>query len=172
LLEDSNGEVTRTFTRIHATTKEKQKWLSLWLDIDSDKNNRMSFKEFCLYFNMPANLWTEKLFTIINHSLTGIVTFAEFLTFCFKYLVINKQSSIEFSYRLLSMSSGGFDKDKSALTIHDIKQFISYRYILKSSLIHRRSIELMSYIDRDSSGGTMQSHSVFTRQHTNIHIPM
>ena len=153
LLENTRGELNRVFQRIRASESEKREWISLWFEMDTGHVNRVSYRDFALYFNLGSNIWIERLFAIINRSLTGIITFLEFLQFCLSYLCIDQLQSMEFSYRLLSLSSGNFDPNKSVLNIYDIKQFITYRYNLKASLIHKRSIELVQFMDKDSSGG-------------------
>ena len=153
LLEDIKGELDSLFHHIEASESERKRWIDLWYDMDVKHNNRVSYKEFAAYFNLGSNIWVEKLFSIINKSLTGIITFTEFITFCISYLCIDKNQSVEFAYRLLSLSSGNFDSSKSVLNNYDMKQFITYRYALKPSLIQKRSIELVKHMDKDSSGG-------------------
>lgn len=153
LLENTRGELDALFHRIEASESEKKRWVELWYDMDVRRSNRVSYKDFAAYFNLGSNVWVEKLFSIINKSLTGIINFNEFIMFCLSYLCIDQNQSVEFAYRLLSLSSGNFDINKSILNNYDIKQFITYRYALKTSLIQKRSIELVQYMDKDSSGG-------------------
>lgn len=153
LLEGSKGEVKELFDSLYMSSKERTNFISMWLEIDADKNNRMSCKEFLTYFFLDDSEWTRKLFDIINYSLTGVVTFHEFLTFCSKYLFIDTSNSIEFSFRLLARSSVGMNFNTSILNVNDLKRFIDHRYDLKSSTVHRRSMELMQYMDSNGSGG-------------------
>ena len=164
LLENTKGELEAQFRRIEASESEKKRWVDLWCDLDSRRSNRVSYKDFAAYFNLGSSIWVEKLFSIINKSLTGVINFNEFINFSISYLCIDQDLSMEFAYRLLSLSSGNFDLNKSILNNYDIKQFITYRYALKPSLIQKRSIELMQYMDKDSSGGlSLSEFQLFCR---------
>jgi Ca2+-binding EF-hand superfamily protein len=152
LLEDSDGNVKEIFNLLDASNSEKQRWLALWLELDEDRNNKMSSKEFRSYLNLDDSIWSHKTFAVVNSTVTGVANFSEFLQFCVHYLVIDSDHSIEFSFRMISGLSNTL-KGKTVLSQNDIKVFVNQRYYLKHSTARKRATELMQQMDTDSSGG-------------------
>jgi hypothetical protein len=60
----------------------------------------------CMYiyrhFKLDKSIWIQRLFEIMNYSLSGRTTFSEFLKFCSTYIVIDKKNTLELCFRLLS----------------------------------------------------------------------
>jgi len=51
----------------------------------------MEYKEFCEGLDLnPDDLYVKRLFELVNVSLTGFVTFKEFLTTVWDYLVVDR----------------------------------------------------------------------------------
>jgi hypothetical protein len=82
--------------------KEKIKWLKMWLEIDEDGNNKMEYEEYLEFFNIKSNEWVKRAFDVMNSSLTGVVSFVEFVDFCNKYLCVDKVKTIELSFQMMS----------------------------------------------------------------------
>jgi Ca2+-binding EF-hand superfamily protein len=78
----------------------------MWLQIDEDQNNKMSYTEFCKFFSIEPDEYANRVFLIMNTSLTGVVNLAEFLTFCYVYLIVDKKMTQQLAFRMLSRKSG------------------------------------------------------------------
>ena len=84
---DHEGRLEAAFHDLQITWKEKVYICEMWLQIDEDQNNKMSYLEFCDFFNIDTDEYASRLFLIMNSSLTGVVNLAEFVEFCSLYLV-------------------------------------------------------------------------------------
>ena len=97
---------------------------------------------------------SKRVFEIINHNMSGNVTFAEFLRFCAQYLVLDKRLTEEFSYRILLRRPGAFKRAHSILDLDDLKFLLTYRYSFKSiGHRNRRAMDLFRFVDADGDGG-------------------
>lgn len=101
---DSEGKLVGILDemQILQNKKEKIKWLKMWLEIDEDGNNKMEYEEYLEFFNIKANEWVKRAFDVMNASLTGVVSFVEFVDFCNKYLCVDKKKTIELSFQMMS----------------------------------------------------------------------
>lgn len=163
LLVDSQGVVERTFKNIQSNTDEKNRWLAMWKEIDIDGNNSMCLDEFIAYFNLGTTIWNERIFNLINSTCNGVVNFSQFLSFCVKYLVVDMNASINFSFKILA------GPNTSVVSAKDIRLFVNQRYSLKHSISNKRAVELLQYMDNDSSGFLdLDEYSQFCMQNTTI----
>ena len=62
------------------TKEERVFWLKMWLEIDEDGNNKMSYEEYLDFFYMADNVYIKRSFDIMNSSYTGFF-FLLFYTF-------------------------------------------------------------------------------------------
>lgn len=99
---DHEGLMEFALKKLQSTSSERTYWVNMWLQIDADMNNKMSYGEFCDFFSIDPDEYCSRLFLIMNPSLTGVVNFAEFLMFCFTYLTIDKNMTVEFAFRMIS----------------------------------------------------------------------
>jgi hypothetical protein len=108
---DREGKLADRLSYLQIGPTTQHQWLKFWLQIcDDDKNFRLSYSQFLEYFNMEDCVWIRRTFDIMNYSLTGSVTFAEFLGFLAEYLVIDKDATVEFCFRLLSRRGTNYMK--------------------------------------------------------------
>lgn len=155
VFDTSDGKLKDIMRFLHLSSVEKKFLLQLWLQVDSDRNNKMDFGEFTEYFNLSKDVWVRRTFDIMNQSLTGVVSFVEFLEFCSKYLIIDKASVIEFSFRILSRRGSTFNlKHKPILDINDLKHFISLVYPGNSlSKLKKKAMDIFTVINKNGDGG-------------------
>lgn len=138
---DPDGTLNEDMVAMQTGGMEKQRWMKFWLDCTTKADKyTMTSDQFLLYFNLVDNIWMRRLFDIINHGLTGQLTFAEFFSFCRKYVIVDKVGSIEFCFRMLSRRGMSFNGLYSCLDAEDIKHFLIYRYYGK--LKGQRNYEL------------------------------
>ena len=136
------------------TKDEKVTWLKMWLEIDGDGNNKMDYNEYLDYFNMTDCMWTKRVFEIMNYSYTGVVNFVELITFCSKYLTIDKYSTQEFGFRLISRRGSSFLGKSSILDASDFQSFLNDFYHSKNPVQNRkRAMDIFTFIDIDGDGG-------------------
>ena len=103
---DYEGMLQYSLDNLLSTKAEKTYWCQMWLQIDEDQNNKMSYTEFCNFFSIEPDEYANRVFLIMNTSLTGVVNLAEFLTFCYVYLIVDKKMTQQFAFRMLSRKSG------------------------------------------------------------------
>jgi hypothetical protein len=63
---DQSGKLERAMEILKLTHNEKRLCCNLWLEIDSDMNNKMSLTEFCDYFSIECDEWIKRMFLIMN----------------------------------------------------------------------------------------------------------
>jgi hypothetical protein len=100
--KDHEGLMEFALEKLQSSSSEKTYWVNMWLQIDADMNNKMSYTEFCDFFSIEPDEYCSRLFLIMNSSLTGVVNLAEFLMFCYTYLTIDKNMTVEFAFRMIS----------------------------------------------------------------------
>jgi hypothetical protein len=126
---DPEGKLNEDMVAMQTGGIEKRRWMKFWLDCTTKADKyTMTSDQFLLYFNLVDNIWMRRLFDIINHGLTGQITFAEFFSFCRKYIIVDKTGSIEFCFRMLSRRGMSFNELYSCLDAEDVKHFLVYRY--------------------------------------------
>ncbi len=154
------------------TKEERVLWLKMWLEIDEDGNNKMSYEEYLDFFYMTDNVYIKRSFDIMNSSYTGyllfyfftlifiifiskgVVTFLELLIFASKYLYVDKESTIEFCFRLISRRGSLFNPKISILDVDDFKEYIRVHYDNKNlTKAKKRAMNIFTYIDADGDGG-------------------
>lgn len=137
------------------TWSERRHWFFFWLDISGgEKSKGVNFDRFTKFFNMDKGDISKRVFEIINHNLSGYVSFAEFLRFCAQYLVLDKRLTEEFSYRILLRRPSAFKRAHSILDLEDLKFLLTYRYNFKSiGHRNRRAMDLFRFVDADGDGG-------------------
>ena len=115
----------------------------------------MTYRNFTQYFGFRDETWIRRLFDIMNNSLTGFVTFGEFLQFCLSYLIIDKDTTEELSFRLLSRRGATYVAKWSVLDLEDMMNFISFRYteFKKLSKKQKRALDVLTAMDLDEDGG-------------------
>lgn len=153
VFDDFDGTVLECVKKLQIKSEEKKEWLRLWLRIDDDRNNRMSYIEFIEYFHMDNDMWTRRVFAIMNESYTGVVSFGEFLTFAVKYLVVDKANTIEFCFRLISRRGDCFRADISIIDMEDLKIFIDHAYHNKTlAQAVRRALDVLYLVNKIGDG--------------------
>ena len=75
---------------LYFTTRENSRLLRKWFEMSEKGIRRMPYRYFLKFFGFRDETWIRRLFDIINSSLTGMVTLAEFLQFCLRYLIIDR----------------------------------------------------------------------------------
>ena len=148
---DSEGNLERALSNLLCTFEEKTYLCSMWLQIDEDANNKMSYKEFCFFFSIQPDEYASRVFLIMNSSLTGVVNLAEFLTFCSMYLVVDKNMTKQFSFRMLSRRASTELTIHSVMGIDDFKIFTASRYGGPDSA--KLATKIFCYLDKDGDGG-------------------
>jgi hypothetical protein len=112
-------------------SNERKKWLNQWLEISNKKYGyELTIEDFSKHFKLDNSVWVQRLFEIMNYNLSGKVSFFEFLKFCSTYIVIDKKSTMELCFRLLSRRGTNYMKEFSVIDIDDIKHYLSLRYII------------------------------------------
>lgn len=160
-----SGNLRELMADLQISEKEKGAWLKLWLDIDTSFQNRVNYQTFIDYFLFEDNAFTRKVFEIMNSDLSAVVTFREFVEFCKKYLVIDKESLQEFSFRLLLRQSARFSQH-SIVDAVDLKSFIVTRYgATDSKETQKLSISLLKEMDSNEGLGlTCAQYRKFCKQ--------
>ena len=95
----------KLLTAMKFKKKEKKKLFSKWNEMVGEEgkiNRKMNFESFIFYFGLKDETWTRRLFDIMNASLSGKVTFNEFLIFVEQFLLVQKTSTNELGFRLVS----------------------------------------------------------------------
>lgn len=75
-------------------SRENYRLFRKWLEMSEKGARRMSYRYFMKFFGFRDETWIRRLFDIINSSLTGMVTLAEFLQFCLRYLIIDRYAKL------------------------------------------------------------------------------
>ena len=168
-LNDATGKSIESFKYLHVTSKnEKREWYKLWYEMDRTLSNNVSYGTFCRYFNMPEDMWSRRMFDLANETLDGSLRFHEFLSFCCKYLYIDRKKTEEFSFRMVSRRGSTFKAKLSVLDLEDMKQFVRFRFKLKDPKeIHRSGLDVLNYIDTDGDGSLyLDEWEHFTKRNT------
>jgi len=92
----------------------------------------MTYSHFTKFFNIDADDWAKRVFDMIDAGFSGVVSLADFLKFCAKYLLIDRFLIEEFSFRIMLRRAGAFQRNHSILDLEDIKFFFTYRYAFKN----------------------------------------
>jgi hypothetical protein len=135
-----------------------------------EKSKGVTFDRFIKFFNMDRGDVSKRVFEIINHNLSGYVSFAEFLRFCAQYLVLDKRLTEEFAYRILLRRPSAFKRAHSILDLDDLKFLLTYRYSFKSiGHRNRRALDLFKFVDADGDGGLdVFEYHEFCKKNTSI----
>lgn len=152
----SLSEVERNLMNdLHFSSSERKEMCSRWFQMADKVTRKLSYKSFMQCFGFRDETWIRRLFDIINHTLNGSVTLAEFLQFTLKYLIVDKSSTLELSFRLLSRRGSTYVAKWSVLDLEDIINFISFRYveIKKLSSKQRKALDVLVAIDTNEDGG-------------------
>lgn len=148
-----DGSLKLLLEKMQINSVEEKKWLSLWLEMTNKKNDyKLSIVGFRKYLRLDESIWVERTFEIMNTSLSEFVTFYEFISFCFSYIVIDKESTIELCFRLLSRRGTNYTKEYSVLDVDDIKHYLSLQYVFSDrSKIKKRSLDVVIGIAEDGA---------------------
>lgn len=166
MFSDIDGVLKERLQYLHITSKaEKKSWLTMWMEIDGDCNNKMSYREFISFFNMSEDIWTRRVFDIMNHSITGVVTFVELIKFCAAYLTVDQDTTIEFSFRMISRRGSMFKPKVSILDLEDIRIYVQRRYRMTDQVkIRKRALDIFTCMDTDGDGGlTLDEYKDFCK---------
>ena len=87
LIKSAEQEILKN---LFFSTREKSYLVRIWIKMSEKGIRKMSYKLFMKFFGFRDETWIRRLFDIINISLTGMVTLAEFLQFCLHYLIIDR----------------------------------------------------------------------------------
>ena len=74
-------------------SRENYRLVRKWFEMSEKGARRMPYRYFMKFFGFRDETWIRRLFDIINSSLTGMVTLAEFLQFCLRYLIIDRYAN-------------------------------------------------------------------------------
>ena len=154
-IEDREGRIYVILKRMMIRSKpEKWQYVRLWMDLDDKRRNRVSYDRFCKYFRFAADPWTRRLFDLVNVSLTGTLSFYDFLVFSEKYLTIDKGRTEEFGFRMFSRRGQQFKKKFSVLDLEDMRLFLKYRFkINEPKELSKIALDVFEYVDSDGDGG-------------------
>ncbi len=175
---DYEGRLVKAMETLHVDEDERDYWVRLWMEIDEDHNNEMSYGEFVDYFSFSKDPWINRVFLMINKTGNGVATLAEFITFCTQYLILDKFQTEEFAFRLMSTrSSTAFNPAWSCLTMDDVRNFVTERYKPKSvGRRNKMALKIFKKMDQDGDGGLdagewhefCETNSAFSRFAHNI----
>ena len=152
---DYEGKLVTAMDLLDVDDEERDLWVRMWMEIDEDMNNEMSYNEFTDYFQLTPDEWVRRTFTMINQAGNGVATLAEFVTFCRTYVVVDKDATQEFAFRLMSSrNSTQYNAQWSILGIEDVRGFVGERYNPKT-VSHRNKMAfgIFKMMDRDGDGG-------------------
>jgi Ca2+-binding EF-hand superfamily protein len=152
--ENNSGTLNLVLKELLIDLTEQRAWLSIWLKIDSNRNNRMTFQEFCKFFQLNSlHDWTRRVFDLMNTKHTGVVTFDEFLSFCLKYLILDSVSVHEFTFCLLSRRAAFCDIQTTVLDLQDMKFFLKFCYKIKKQQVEKVAMEIFTEMDNSGDFG-------------------
>jgi len=172
-LGDKLGRTQTHFKTLHVKSKmDKRMWFLLWCDMDRGMNNSVTYTTFIKYFSFNEDIWSRRLYDIANENLNGALTFAEFLGFCAKYLYVDRETTIEFSFRMISRRGSTFNPKISVLDLEDIRQFVRFRFKMNDPKeMRRRALDLVDYIDTDGNGSLyIDEFELFTNERNSIFV--
>lgn len=146
---------TEELRKLYFSGGERKRLLALFKEMAGPKRNTVSFRAFARYFRFSPDVWTMRLFELINYQITGTVTFLEFAAFVVKYLIIDRALTEEFCFRLLSRRGVTFMPEFSILDLSDFVTIVSFRYKEFSTLPVQRKVALdvFAFVDSDNDGG-------------------
>lgn len=152
--ENNSGTLQTLLNNLFIDLTEQRAWLSIWLRFDPNRKNRLTFHEFCNLFQFDSNYeWSRRIFDIINNKLTGVITFDEYLTFCYKYLILNIQTLKEFTFCLLSRRAATCDIHTTILDLQDMKTFLKFCYKIKKQNLDKVAMEIFTEMDNSGDFG-------------------
>lgn len=129
IFPDFDGSLHNLLHRMRIGSSEKNLWMKWWLQMTiKDDDHKVDLTAFRLSFRLDSSIWIERLFEIINFDLSGRASFAEFLDFCYRYILVDKISTLELCFRLLSRRGTNFIKEFSVLDTEDIETYLIERY--------------------------------------------
>ena len=147
LFPDREGTLGPLLNTMQINTKEKNRWLKVWLELTNGGDYKLTKDEFEKQFKLGGSLWVDRLFDIINYNLSGKVTFEEFLSFCNSYILIDKFKTVELCFRLLSRRGTNFMEKFSILDVDDMKTFLSERYTINGiGKLKRRAQDVITSV--------------------------
>lgn len=166
-----SGNLRELMDDLQISQKERSVWLKLWLDIDTRFENNVSYQMFIDYFLFEDNDFTRKVFEIMNSDLSAVLTLREFIEFCKNYLVIDKDSLQEFSFRLLLRQSSRYSQHSVADAV-DLKYFIVSRYAATDGKeTQKLSISLLKEMDdNEGQGLTCSQYKKFCKTCHSVEI--
>eukprot|EP01033_Poteriospumella_lacustris_P011686 gene11686-8324_t len=146
---------TQELRKLSFSGVERKKLLQLFREMTGAKRNTASFRAFAKYFRLAPDVWVMRCFEIINHQLTGAVTFLEFAAFLVKYLLVDRALTEEFCFRLLSRRGISFMPEYSILDLEDFLTVVTFRYKEFQTLPVQKKValDLFSFVDADNDGG-------------------
>jgi hypothetical protein len=151
--DNKDGTLRKTLIDLCVDVTEQRAWLDIWLRVDPERRNRMSFPDFCQLFQFDAKIeWSRRVFDIINSKLTGVITLDELFVFFLRYCIIDAEATKAFSFRLMSRRAGTCD-DKSILDIQDMKTYLKFCYKIKKSQMDKVAMEIFHEMDDSGDFG-------------------
>lgn len=134
---------------------ERKKLLLQFREITGEKRSSASFRAFSRYFRLAPDVWAMRTFEIVNYQLSGAVTFLEYAAFLVKYLLVDRATTEEFCFRLLSRRGITFLPEHSILDLEDFLTIVMFRYKEFRTLPIQKKVALdvFSFVDADNDGG-------------------
>jgi hypothetical protein len=152
--ETNSGAVALLLKKLLIDVTEQRGWLNIWLKIDPDRRNRLTFHDFCNLFHFDSKIeWSRRVFDIINTKLTGVITFDEYLSFCSNYLILDSHAIKEFTFCLLSRRAATCDVKTTVLDLQDMKFFIKFCYKIKKNHLDKVAMEIFTEMDNSGDFG-------------------
>eukprot|EP00752_Nemacystus_decipiens_P007285 g6519.t1 len=129
-------------------------WLQLWQAMDTDRSNLLDYAEFIQACGLSDNMWSWRMYNLLDTNFVGCVDFLTFFRSLPRYLVFDRANAVEVAFRLCSRRGATWDPDQSVLDEKDIRLFVEERYptLDRKHTLHR-ALEILAHMDNDCSGG-------------------
>ena len=132
-LRDKDGRIYDVMDELLIKKRaEKVMYVKFWMELDEKKKNAVTYDRFCKYFRFPADPWSRRFFDIMNVSMSGNISFLDFLLFCQNFFLVDKKKTVELSFRMLSRRGNTFREKFSVIDLEDMRLYMKYRYKIKN----------------------------------------
>ena len=157
--QDKKGTLDTLFNDLEIVTKEqKWAWVHWWKDIDNLGHNSVRYERFTAYFRLIQDVWSRRLFEVVNVSASGSITLIDWLTFAKSYLLVDRDKTEEFSFRMMSRRGVVFRPAISIIDLEDMRIFLKQRYSqfageAFAKILYKNALAVFEYVDSDGDGG-------------------
>jgi len=157
--QDKKGTLEILFSDLEIVTKEqKWAWIHWWKDMDSQGHNSVRYERFTSYFRLIQDVWSKRLYDVVNVSASGAITLIDFLTFARDYLMVDRYKTEEFSFRMMSRRGVVFRPAISIIDLEDMRIFLKQRYQqfageAFAKILYKNALAVFEYVDSDGDGG-------------------